>query len=160
MGAIPTLDELRDLHRRVTYMVVQALLKGQVAPYGCWLYSEKGKPGTHPLSHDDLRLFFHDHDGSGESVAAAVSQLAKSYLVAGGHARTKLDDAGRPLPSALALVAPPHKFIDGEVVKTFVVTEHQLFLAESPVVGDSVRLADIELLDASLTHNQRPGLLN
>ena len=59
-------------------------------------------------------------------------------------------------------MAPPHKAAEGEVVKTFVLTEHQTFLAESPVLdgGKSVRLGDLELLDVSLTHNQRPGKLN
>ena len=158
----PTLDELRDLHKRTTYYVVQALLKGRAAPVGAWLYSKDGKPGTQPLESQDILAVFVQRDESPESAVIAMATLARSYLVAGGAMRSVLAARGVPLPLAIILVAPPDNAVEGEVVKTFVLTEHQTFLAESPVLdgGKSVRLGDLELLDVSLTHNQRPGKLN
>lgn len=158
----PTLDELRDLHRRSTYYVVQALLKGRSIPFGAWLYSEDRKPGTRPLDSQDLEAVFVHHNGSPEGALIAMAALVRSYLVAGGMKRSALTKEGHPLPRAIVLVAPPDKAVEGEVIKTFVLTEHQTFLAESPVSdgGKAVRLADIKLLDVSLTHNQKPGALN
>lgn len=160
METPPTLDELRDLHRRCTYYVIQALYGGKVVPMGWWLYLQDGKPNTEGLRTEDLQLFFADREDSGLGVAMALAHLARSYLVTGGEVRTQLVQAGRPLPRAIVLVAPPHRLVVGEVVKTFVLTEHQVFLADSPVVGGSIRLADLELLEASVTHNQRPSGLN
>lgn len=162
MSVEPTLAELRDLHRRCTYFVIQALLKGQVAPAGWWLYLENGKPNADMLRSEDLKFFFSEIDDSAMGVAKALAYLARSYLVTGGEVRTALVQAGRPLPRALILVAPPHELVEGEVVKTFVLTEHQVFLADSPVKdrGNSVLLADLVLMPASLTHNERPSTLN
>ena len=157
-----TLDELREFHRRCTYSVIQVLLKGEAIPNGWWLYSEDGRPGTDRLHADDLNLFFCDQDKTPEGVVIALSQLASSYLVNGGAVRTLLAQAGRPLPRAIILIAPPQELIEGEFVKTFVLTEHQVFLADSPVKegGKAVHLADLVLIPASLTHNQRPSALN
>lgn len=58
MSVEPTLDELRDLHRRCTYFVIQALLNGKIFPAGWWLYLKDGKPNTDELSPKDLQLFF------------------------------------------------------------------------------------------------------
>lgn len=95
-------------------------------------------------------------------VAKALAHLSRSYLVAGGEVRTELTQAGRELPRAIILVAPPHELVEGEVVKTFVLTEHKVFIADSPVKerGKSVQLADLVLMPASLTHNERPSMLN
>jgi len=105
---------------------------------------------------------FVDREETPQGAAEAMAALARSYLVTGGSMRSALAAQDSPLPRAIILIAPPKKQIHGEVVKTFVITEHQVFLAESPVAegGKSVRLGDLELLDASLTHNQRPEKLN
>lgn len=163
MNSAPSLYELRDLHRRCTSAVIQNQLRnGKAIPNGWWLYSEGGQPGTNRLRDDDLKLFFCNREDSPEGVVLALGQLARSYLVVGGAVRTELSNAGRPLPRALILIAPPSQLSDGEVVKTFVLTEHQLFLAISPVKesGKAVQLANLELMEASLTHNQRPGQLS
>lgn len=162
MSAEPTLDELRDIHRRCTYVVIQARLNGQVSPAGWWLYLKDGKPNTDVLRQEDLDLFFSERDDSAMGVVKALAHLSRSYLVTGGEVRTELTQAGRELPRAIILVAPPHEFVEGEVVKTFVLTEHQVFLADSPVKerGKSVLLADLVLMPISLTHNERPSTLN
>lgn len=162
MTTTPTLDELRDLHKRCTYSVIQVFFQGVPVPHGWWLYSEDGKPGTYPLTEADRMTVFVDKEETPQGAAKAMAALARSYLVTGGSMRAALSAQGSPLPRAIILIAPPEKRIDGEVVKTFVITEHQVFLAESPVTdgGKAVRLGDLELLDASLTHNQRPGKLN
>ena len=151
-----------DLHKRCTYYVVQALLQGVSAPLGMWLYSKDGKPGTTLLDRQDLMAVFAQRDDSAEGAANALATLARNYLVSGGDKRSALAAQNVPLPRAIVLVAPPQLAVDGEVVKTFVITEHQVFLAESPVSegGKAVRLGDLELLDAALTHNQRPSKLN
>ena len=162
MAMAPTLDELRDLHKRSTYYVIQTLLKGDSRPLGAWLYSKDSNPGTEPLDSQDILAVFVKRDGSPESALIAMATLARSYLVAGGAKRSALAARGVPLPRAIVLVAPPHKAAEGEVVKTFVLTEHQTFLAESPVLegGKTVRLGDLELLEVSLTHNRHPGKFN
>ncbi|MBV7542197.1 hypothetical protein [Acidovorax sp. sic0104] len=162
MNIEPSLAELRELHRRCTYPVVQALLKGHAAPAGWWLYLEDGKPNTDMLRTEDLHLFFSNREDSAMGVVKALAHLARSYLVTGGEVRAALARAGRQLPRAVILVAPPHKLVEGEVVKTFVLTEHQVFLADSPVKerGKSVLLADLVLMPASLTHNESPSTLN
>lgn len=163
MSSTPNLDELRELHRRCTYSVIQQLFVGPSTPMGWSLHVQKnGAPGTDGLRSEDLQYFFAGHDGSPHAVSLALSTLAKRYLVDGGAVRSELAAAKKPLPRALILVAPPHTLVDGEVVKTFVLTEHQLFLADSPVSngGKEVRLADLELVPASLTHNDRPFNLN
>jgi hypothetical protein len=154
--SIPTLDELRDLHRRVTSHAIQNLFKGMVTPYGCWLYSKDGKPGTHPLPLADLELFF-SKTGDAEKVVTALSLLVRKYLAVGGPGRSAMVTQNLPLPRAIILVAPPHELSRDEVVKTFVLTEHQTFFAESPVAEDgrSVKLKDLEMVDVSLM-NSRP----
>lgn len=162
MNISPTLDELRDLHKRSTYFVSQAFLQGMPCPFGWWLYSENGKPGTHPLAEADQMAVFVRREDTPEDAVKAIASLAYSYLVPGGAMRSALSAKGSPLPRAIILVAPPHKAVDGEVVKTFVITEHQVFLAVSPVAdgGRLVRIGDLTLLDVSLTHNQRPENMN
>lgn len=163
MNTIPTINELRELHRRSTDYVIQELLKGVVCPYGCWLYSQNGVPGTQPLSEaEQLSVFEKSDDDSPKASVIAMSLLVRSYLVNGGAIRSALAKDGAPLPRAIILVAPPHELVEGEFVKTFVFTEHQTFLADSPVVdgGKAVRLADLELLPVSLTHNKPHGMLN
>lgn len=162
MNTVPTLDELRDLHKRCTHQIIQALFQGVAAPHGWWLYSKDGKPGTYPLTEADLMNFFVEREDTPLGAAKAMAVLARSYLITGGAMRSTLAAQGSPLPRAIILIAPPHKLIDGEVVKTFVITEHQVFLAESPVAegGKTVRLGDLELLDASLTHNHPPAKMH
>ncbi|HIH2745039.1 TPA: hypothetical protein ACYLN4_000708 [Burkholderia lata] len=162
MNTVPTLDELREFHKRSTYFVIQALLQGVSAPHGWWLYSQDGKAGTQPLTEADRMAVFVEREDSPEGAVKAMAVLARSYLVAGGAMRSTLAAQGAPLPRAIVLVAPPDKAVEGEVVKTFVITEHQTFLAESPVRdgGKAVKLADLALLEVSLTHNQRPSQMN
>lgn len=164
MNTAPTLNELRELHKRSTYYVIQGLFKGLPSPYfGWWLYSENGTPGSLPLSEaEQASVLATNEDNSPEARVIAMSLLVRSYLVTGGAVRSALAKKGSPLPRAIILIAPPVKVVDGEVVKTFVLTEHQTFLAESPVVdgGKAVKLADLELLPMSLTHNRPPDILN
>nr|WP_156903349.1 hypothetical protein [Burkholderia sp. M701] len=162
MNTVPTIGELREFHKRSTYFVIQALLQGVSAPHGWWLYSQGGNAGTHPLTDADRMAVFVEREDSPEGAVRAMAVLARSYLVAGGAMRSTLAAQGAPLPRAIVVVAPPAKAVEGEVVKTFVITEHQTFLAESPVVdgGKAVKLGDLELLDVSLTHNQRPSQMN
>lgn len=162
MNTTPTLDELRDLHKRCTYPIIQALFKGTPSPYGWWLYSKDGNPGTYPLTEADLMSIFVEREDTPIGAVTAMAALVRSYLVAGGVMRSVVAAQGSPLPRAIILIAPPGKLVQGEVVKTFVLTEHQVFLAESPVEerGNAVRLGDLELLEASLTHNRRPEQMN
>lgn len=158
----PTLEELRGLHRVCSTPVIQAFLKGKGAPAGWWLYLKEGKPNTDMLRTEDLVSFFSKREDSAMGVVKALAHLARSYLVEGGEVRTELAKAGRDLPRAIILVAPPPSRVEGAVVKTFVLTEHRVFLADSPVTerGKSVRLADLVLMPASLTHNTPPSALN
>lgn len=162
LNTVPTLAELREFHKRSTYFVIQAFLQGVSAGHGWWLYSQGGNAGTHPLAEADQKAVFVEREDSPEGAVRAMAALARSYLVAGGAMRSTLAQQGAPLPRAIVLVAPPDKAVDGAIVKTFVITEHQTYLAESPVSegGKAVKLGDLELLDVSLTHNQRPAQMN
>ena len=161
-SATPTLDELRDLHRRSTPLVIQSLLKGMPIPAGWWLYSENGRSGTNRLLESDLKMVFSDTNNSPELAVIAMSKIAKSYLVNGGAVRNELAKSSSPLPRAVILIVPPPKSKVGEVVKTFVLTEHQVFLAKSPVGedGKAVKLADLKLWVVPLKNNHGPSNLN
>jgi hypothetical protein len=163
MNTIPTLDELRDLHRRATYYACQAMFQDGGTPFAAWLYSANGKPNTHPLHKEDYAAIFSPQANNlPEARLVVMSLLVRSYLVDGGTARSALASQGKSLPRAIILVVPPTETVDGEVVKTFVLTEYQVFLAESLISerGKAVKLADLELLDASLAHNRATGPLN